>query len=36
MYVEAVPNRTLRRILLRESFREGNKMRKRTLANISD
>jgi hypothetical protein len=37
MYVESVPNRNSPpAILLRESFREGNKVRKRTLANISD
>src|SRR5207247_11103352 len=37
MYVETVPNRNSPpAILLRESFREGNKVRKRTLANISD
>ena len=37
MYVETVPNRNSPpAILLRESFREGNQVRKRTLANISD
>jgi len=36
MYVERVPNRTSPpAILLRESFREGGKVRKRTLANLS-
>ena len=37
MYVESVPNRNSPpAILLRESVREGGKVRKRTLANISD
>lgn len=37
MYVETVPNRNSPpAILLRESFREGGQVRKRTLANISD
>lgn len=37
MYVESVPNRSSPpAILLRESVREGNKVRKRTLANLSD
>ena len=37
MYVEVVPNRRSRpAILLREGWREGNKVRKRTLANLSD
>src|SRR3989441_2981033 len=37
MYVESVPNRNSPpAILLRESFREGSQVRKRTLANISD
>ena len=37
MYVENVPNRNSPpAILLRESFREGGQVRKRTLANISD
>lgn len=37
MYVETVPNRNSPpAILLRESFREGNQVRKHTLANISD
>src|SRR5271169_3404734 len=37
MYVESVPNRNSPpAILLRESVREGSKVRKRTLANISD
>lgn len=36
MYVESVPNRNSRpAILLRESFREGAHVRKRTLANLS-
>ncbi len=36
MYVESVPNRNSPpAILLRESFREGGKTRKRTLANLS-
>lgn len=37
MYVETVPNRNSRpAILLREGWREGKKVRKRTLANLSD
>jgi hypothetical protein len=37
MYVESVPNRNSPpAILLRESFRKGRQVRKRTLANISD
>ena len=37
MYIEAVPNRnSLPAILLRESYREGGKVRKRTLCNLSD
>src|ERR1700732_1485569 len=37
MYIETVPNRTPPpAILLREGWREGNKTRKRTLANLSD
>lgn len=37
MYVESVPNRSSPpAILLRESFREGGQVHKRTLANISD
>src|SRR5260370_12177451 len=37
MYIETVPNRTSPpAILLREGWREGNKTRKRTLANLSD
>src|SRR5947209_16795041 len=36
MYVERVPNRTSPpAVLLRESVREGNKTRKRTLASLS-
>lgn len=36
MYIERVPNRNSPpAILLRESFREGNTLRKRTLANLS-
>jgi hypothetical protein len=36
MYIEHVPNRTSPpAILLRESYRDGNKVRKRTLANLS-
>src|SRR5262245_37615631 len=36
MYVERVPNRTSPpAVLLRESTREGDKIRKRTLANLS-
>ena len=37
MYVERIPNRSSPpAILLRESYREGNKIKKRTLANLSD
>src|SRR5258708_35206223 len=37
MYIEPVPNRNSPpAILLREGWREGNKTRKRTLANLSD
>ncbi len=37
MYVERVPNRNSRpAILLREAWREGKRIRKRTLANLSD
>jgi hypothetical protein len=37
MYIEAVPNRNSPpAILLRESYREGRKVRKRTLCNLSD
>ena len=37
MYIEAVPNRTSPpAILLRESYRENGKVRKRTLCNLSD
>ena len=36
MYIERVPNRdSPPAVLLRESFREGGKVRKRTLANLS-
>src|SRR5271167_911026 len=36
MHIDAVPNRQARpTYLLRESFREGNRVRKRTLANLS-
>ena len=36
MYIEAVPNRdSPPAILLRESYREDGKVRKRTLANLS-
>jgi transposase len=36
MYIESVPNRNSRpAILLRESYREGNKVLKRTLANLT-
>ena len=36
MYIERVPNRNSpHAVLLRESYREGNKVRKRTLANLS-
>jgi transposase len=37
MYIESVPNRSSPpAILLRESYREGGKVRKRTLANLTD
>jgi hypothetical protein len=37
MYIEAVPNRhSPPAILLRESYREGGKIKKRTLLNLSD
>lgn len=37
MYIEFVPNRNSRpAVLLREGWREGNKIRKRTLANLTD
>jgi transposase len=37
MYIETVPNRNSRpAILLREGWREGHKVHKRTLANLSD
>jgi len=37
MYVETIPNRNSRpAILLREGWREGKQIRKRTLANLSD
>ncbi|MGH6894949.1 MAG: IS1634 family transposase [Geminicoccaceae bacterium] len=37
MYIETVPNRKSRpAILLREGWREGKKVRKRTLANLTD
>src|SRR5256885_15031514 len=37
MYIESVPNRSSPpAILLRESFREGGKVHKRTLCNLSD
>lgn len=37
MYIETVPNRNSRpAILLREGWREGTKVKKRTLANLSD
>lgn len=37
MYIERVPNRNSRpAILLRESFREGARVRKRTIANLTD
>ena len=36
MHIDGVPNRTSRpTYLLRESYREGKKVRKRTLANLS-
>jgi hypothetical protein len=37
VYVEFIPNRNSPpAILLRESYRDGDKIRKRTLANLSD
>jgi Transposase DDE domain len=37
MYIEAVPNRNSRpAILLRESYRDGAKIKKRTIVNLSD
>lgn len=37
MYIERVPNRGSRpAVLLREGWREGNRVRKRTVANLSD
>jgi hypothetical protein len=37
MYIERVPNRSSPpAVLLRESFREGNRVRKRTVANLSN
>src|SRR5512143_2868013 len=37
MYIETIPNRNSRpAILLREGWREGQKIRKRTLANLTD
>jgi hypothetical protein len=37
MYIEAVPNRgSPPAILLRESFRDNGRVKKRTLANLSD
>src|SRR6202047_2082249 len=37
MYVEHIPNRNSPpAILLRESYREGDKFKRRTLANLSD
>ncbi|MCH9014029.1 MAG: hypothetical protein IIA68_13375 [Proteobacteria bacterium] len=37
MYIEAVPNRKSRpAILLRQGWREGKRVRKRTLANLTD
>jgi transposase len=37
MYIETVPNRNSRpAVLLREGWREGKKVKKRTLANLSD
>ena len=36
MYIERIPNRNSPgAVLLRESYREGDKVRKRTLANLS-
>jgi len=37
MYIESVPNRhSPPAILLRESYREGGRVKKRTLLNLSD
>jgi hypothetical protein len=37
VYIESVPNRNSPpAILLRESFRDGTKIKKRTIANLSD
>jgi hypothetical protein len=37
MYIERIPNRNSRpAILLREAWREGKKIRKRTVANLTD
>ena len=37
MYIEAIPNRNSPpAILLRESYRDGGKIKKRTIANLSD
>ena len=37
MYIEIVPNRNSRpAILLREGWREGKRVRKRTIANLTD
>ena len=37
MYIESVPNRSSPpAILLRESYRDGGKIKKRTIANLSD
>src|SRR5215467_641775 len=37
MYIERIPNRNSPpAILLRESYRDGDKVKKRTLANLSD
>ena len=37
MYIESVPNRNSPpAILLRESYRDGGEIKKRTIANLSD
>jgi hypothetical protein len=36
MYIESVPNRNSPAILLRESYRDADKIKKRTIANLSD
>ena len=37
MYIETVPNRNSRpAILLRQGWREGKRVRKKTLANLTD